>query len=118
MQLADPDEKTQQLEELTGGVPNGIGDVEAASNVLKSINISDNGIQQEMTINKEMAQNILNSLSNLVDSDLMVARTEIESTSKIGDRYINVTNMNNVVKPNNYICQRSGDWCQFFLHKM
>ena len=90
LQSADLDEKTQQLEELTGGTPNGIGDVEAASNVLRSINISDSGTQQEISINHNMTRSIVNSVSNLVDSDLMIPEdtTEIQSASKIGNRYI------------------------------
>ena len=90
LQVADPDETIRKLEELTGGTPNGIGDVEAASNVLESINISDSGTQQEMSINHNMTQSIVNSVSNLVDSDLMIAEdtAEIQSASKIGNRYI------------------------------
>ena len=90
LQVADPDEKIRKLEELTGGTPNGIGDVEAASNVLDSIKISDSGTQQEMSINHNMTQSIVNSVSNLVDSDLMIAEdtAEIQSASKIGNRYI------------------------------
>ena len=74
---------------MTGGAPNGIGDVEAVSNVLESINISDSGTQQEILINHDVTQSIVNSVSNLVDSDLMIAEdiTEIQSASKIGERY-------------------------------
>ena len=94
LQVADPDEKIRKLEELTGGTPNGIGDVEAASNVLESINISDSGTQQAISINHNMTQSIVNSVSNLVDSDLMIAEdvTEIQSASKIGERY-SITDM-------------------------
>ena len=91
LQSLSPEDKAQQLEELTGGTESGVGDVEAVSNVLTSIGISDNEEILNVTlINENTTQNILNSVSNIVDSDLNLPRDEaaIQNTSQIGDRYI------------------------------
>ena len=95
MQSATPEEKADELEKLTENTEmNGIGDVEGVANVLKSIGISDvveNGNEANATaLNIRVAKSILNSVSNLVESDFKIADTEAETlfASKTSGRYI------------------------------
>ena len=91
-------EKVEQLEKLTRNTTNnGIGDVEATSNVLKAIGISADAMNEDEAdiIERKVAESILNSVSNLVQSNLRIARNEeaTRSASKISNR------LTNLVKP-------------------
>jgi hypothetical protein len=88
--LQNPDEKARKLKELTQNTENnGIGDVEAVSEVLKSIGISEKFMKEkDSVIGEKMTENIVNTVSNLVNSNLRIAkdRVETQSAGKIGDR--------------------------------
>lgn len=74
-------EKSDQLVDLTSNTArNGLGDVEAVSEVLDSMLVDDEELTQDTT------ENILNSVSNLVQSDLKVADDEVETASDISDK--------------------------------
>ena len=81
----------EELEKLTENTAeNGIGDIAAVSNVLASIGISDKVEDIEnLTIDQELTESILNTVSNLVLSDLRIAHNEdgTMSASKTGGRY-------------------------------
>ena len=85
------EEKTEKLKDITRNRgKNGIGDAEAVSQVLKSIGISNKLTNDNGTvIEQKVTKNILNTMSNLVDSDMKISkdREETQSASKIGDRY-------------------------------
>ena len=85
------DEKARKLKELTKNTENnGIGDVEAVSEVLKSIVMSKKFTKaKDSVIGEEMTKNIVTTMSNLVNSNLRIAkdRAETQSAGKIGDGY-------------------------------
>lgn len=64
---------------------NGLGDMEAVSNVLKSIGISNetDGNNDVQPIDKKVTETILKSVSNLVQSDFKVASNETKEASDI-----------------------------------
>lgn len=64
---------------------NGLGDVEAVSQVLTSIGISDDSskIDKAEPIEEKVTKTILESVSNLVQSDLKVASSETKQASNI-----------------------------------
>ena len=70
---------------------NGIGDVQAVSEVLKSIGLSDK-VEKSLAgagvIKQKTTERILKTLSNLLESDLRVPdnQAQTKSASKIGGR--------------------------------
>ena len=64
---------------------NGLGDVEAVSQVLSSIGISNDTSKTDKaeSIKEEVTKTILESVSNLVQSDLKVASSETQQASNI-----------------------------------
>ena len=89
-QKIDTLESLQELTEDTAR--NGIGDVEAVSEVLSSMGITESetetGDARNEVIGQEMAESVLMTVSNLVQSDLAIPddQTETQSASSIGDR--------------------------------
>ena len=85
------EKKARKLNNLTQNTENnGIGDVEAVSQVLKSIGRSKKFMKEKNSvIGEEMTQNIVNTMSNLVNSNLRIAkdRAETQLAGKIGYRY-------------------------------
>ena len=85
------EEKARKLKNLTQNTEkNGIGDVKAVSEVLKSIGISKKFMKEkDSVIGEEMTKNIVNTMSNLVNSNLKIAResAETQSAGKIGAGY-------------------------------
>ena len=91
IQELKPEAKMKELEKLTQNTAeNGIGDIAAVSNVLASIGISDKVEDtKNLTIDQELTESILNTVSHLVLSDLRIAHNEggTMSASKTGGRY-------------------------------
>ncbi|KAL5265842.1 hypothetical protein ACHWQZ_G006505 [Mnemiopsis leidyi] len=96
---ATAEEKTEKLVDLTEDTAmNGLGDMEAVSNVLKSIGISNetDGNNDVQPIDKKVTETILKSVSNLVQSDFKVASNETKEASDISAGVVN--QVINVVK--------------------
>ena len=91
IQELEPEAKMKELEKLTQNTAEiGIGDIAAVSDVLASINISDKVEDtKNLTIDQELTESILKTVSNLVLSDLRIAHNEAGtmSASKTGGRY-------------------------------
>ena len=89
MQTKTNEEKTEALEDLTEDTAtNGLGDVAAVSDVLTSMGISAEAPgdtdQPQEELNKETTQSIVNSVSNLVRSDLKIADNDTETKAASG----------------------------------
>ena len=98
IQELEPEAKMEQLELFTENtLDNGIGNVAAVSNVLASIGINDevpNGKDTEnLIIDPKVTESILNTVSNLVLSDLKVGNNDAQaqSAAKTGGRYYKLT---------------------------
>ena len=87
-----PEEKIEQLQELTENPAQiGIADVEATSDVLESIGIDDDFEEVEnKMIDQELTEGILESVSNLVMTDLRIPndKAAVQSASKKSGRYM------------------------------